>query len=383
MGCSVTSTVLASARTHSEPCVDAGPRAVSVEVGASVPTGRGSLGAARGKLRVQPINTRMTVQCASRTLAWYHHDVRLRGRPLAALLITFVTGSCARALPPPKAQAANAPASATPTGKTALAKLPLDEPASDEGGASDDEELNAPAWLGVELAMRMPDEPGVLVRAVVPGSPAERAGLQKDDVIVSVQGQAVGRPTELISAVAGRRPGERVAISYLRGGADRLAAATLEALPNEESLMKRRYVDALAPSFNDLKIVQGNVPPDLAALRGRVVVLEFWATWCAPCKLTAPLLNEWSDQRTAEGLTVLGVTGDPVELAAHGARETKISYALFTDESGSTIRDYRAFALPTLFVIDRRGVVRDVMVGLSSERLRQIDRLVGVLLAER
>jgi hypothetical protein len=47
------------------------------------------------------------------------------------------------------------------------------------------------------------------------------------------------------------------------------------------------------------------------------------------------------------------------------------------------VRGYRAFALPTLFVIDRRGVVRDVVVGYSSERLRQVDRLLTRLLAER
>ncbi len=259
-----------------------------------------------------------------------------------------------------------------------LSELAAGEPSDDEDIA-----LGGPAWLGVELASRMPDEPGVLVRAVVPGSPAERAGLQKNDVVVSVQGEAVNRPTELISAVGGHQPGERVAIGYLRAGSDRLTSATLEALPNEEGLMKRRYVDAPAPSLSELKPVQGSVPPSLGALRGRVVLLEFWASWCAPCRLTAPLLSEWSDQHAAEGLTVMGVTADSVELAAHGAQETNMSYAVFSDESGSTIREYRAFALPTLFVIDRRGVVRDVMVGLSTQRLRQIERLVGVLLAER
>jgi thiol-disulfide isomerase/thioredoxin len=231
--------------------------------------------------------------------------------------------------------------------------------------------------------MRMPEEPGVLVRGVIPGSPAERAGLANNDVIVSVEGVTVGRPAELIAEIAGRHAGDRVAVAFQRGGADRLVAVTLEPLPNEESMMQRRYLGAPAPAFGELKTVQGSVDPDLGSLRGKVVVLEFWASWCAPCRLTAPLLTAWNDRHGAEGLRVLGVTSDPVELAAHGAAEASMSYAVFSDTSGATIRGYRAFALPTLFVIDRRGVVRDVMVGLSTARLRQIDHLLVELLAER
>jgi peroxiredoxin len=244
-------------------------------------------------------------------------------------------------------------------------------------------ETEGPGWLGVELSARLPEEPGVLVRAVVPGSPADRAGLLERDVIVSVDGESVSRPPDVIAAVAGHHPGDKVAIALLRGSSDRLVAATLEALPSEETLMRKRYVDAPAPAFSELKSVQGTLEPNLGRLRGKVVLLEFWATWCVPCRLTAPLLSDWSDRRGAEGLAVLGVTSDTVQVAANGAREGNMSYALFSDESGQTIRDYRAFALPTLFVIDRRGIVRDVMVGLSSARLRQIDGLLSRLLAER
>jgi thiol-disulfide isomerase/thioredoxin len=297
------------------------------------------------------------------------------------LLALLVFAACARAPSTP------ARSGAKPQPKAALAPSGATEApvASEEGEQVDQAELdpNAPAWLGVELALRMPEEPGVLVRSVVPGSPAERAGVVAGDVILSVEGQNVGRPAELVAEISGRHPGERVSLAVLRHGDNRLFAAELEALPNEESLMRKRYLDRAAPALGELAAVQGNTEPNLRALRGRVVVLEFWATWCAPCRLTAPLLSSWSDRHTPEGLSVLGITTDPVSLAADGARKASMSYSVFSDDSGETVRGYRAFALPTLFVIDRRGVVRDVVVGYSSERLRQVDRLLTRLLAER
>jgi thiol-disulfide isomerase/thioredoxin len=251
------------------------------------------------------------------------------------------------------------------------------------GSEHSEEPRHAPAWLGVELALRPRDEPGVLVRAIVPGSPAERAGLVAGDIIMTLDGESVARPAELIAAVGQHAPGQRVAITFLRGGAERLLAATLDELPDEEQLLRKRYVDEPAPALAELKTVQGSLLPELRPLRGKVVLIEFWATWCVPCRLTAPLLTNWSDRHGAEGLAVLGITSDPVSVAAQGAREVGMSYAVFSDESGVTTRAYRAFALPTMFVIDRRGTVRDVMVGFSSERLREFERLVLKLLAER
>lgn len=307
------------------------------------------------------------------TTAWVRFVASL---PLIAMVGFF---ACAR--PTPAAVASAAPPPKSSAAPVASERAPTASDEADVPEAASDPD--APAWLGVELALRMPEDPGVLVRSVVPGSPAERAGVLAGDVILSVEGQTVGRPSELVAEIAGRHPGERVALAVNRHGDNRLFSADLEALPNEEALMKKRFLNAAAPSFGQLLAVQGNTEPNLRALKGRVVVLEFWATWCVPCRLTAPRLTDWSDRHTAEGLSVLGITTDPVPLAAEGARKASMSYSVFSDDSGDTVRGYKAFALPTLFVIDRRGVVRDIVVGYSSERLRQVDGLLKRLLAER
>ena len=282
--------------------------------------------------------------------------------------------------PPPPANATNAIGTDGAASAASVEPGMLDSPESAEDESSEEA---APAWLGVELALRGPDQPGVLVRSVVPGSPAERAGILKGDVISTLDGQGVTRPSDVVSVVAAHQAGDRIAIALLRAEKERLFAATLEAQPSDEALMRKRYVGSLAPTLGALTPVRGSVSPNLNTLRGHVVIVEFWAGWCVPCRITAPLLSSWSDRYGAEGLRVLGVTTDPVVQAAEGAEHHGMTYAVFSDEDNTTTLAYRAFALPTLFLIDRRGIVRDVVVGFSTTRLKQVESALARLLAER
>jgi peroxiredoxin len=239
-----------------------------------------------------------------------------------------------------------------------------------------------PGWLGVELAKREAGEAGVLIRSVMRGSPAERAGIIGGDIVVSVDGQNVARPQELREQIMLARAGTRVSLGVLRGDQTRLFGVDLEGVPNDDEVMRKNYVGSRAPDFGALTAVQGSITPSLPALKGRVVVLEFWASWCGVCHVMAPTLNGWHDRYSAQGVTVLGVTSDPVDVAGRTAGELGMGYALASDGSGDMLRAYRAFALPTLFVIDKQGNVRDVLIGYSTPRLREIEALVKKLIAE-
>ena len=121
---------------------------------------------------------------------------------------------------------------------------------------------------------------------------------------------------------------------------------------------------------------------DKAAAEGRRPFVEFWASWCGVCHALAPTLNGWHDRYSAQGLTVLGVTNDPVDVAGRTAGQLGMGYPLASDSTGKMLRAYRAHALPTLFVIDKQGNVRDVLIGYSTPRLREIEALVRKLIAE-
>jgi peroxiredoxin len=239
-----------------------------------------------------------------------------------------------------------------------------------------------PGWLGVELAKRDGGEAGVLIRSVMRESPAERAGLTGGDIVVSIDGENVARPNELREHVMHALAGSRVSLGVLRGTETRLFAVLLEAVPNDDEVMRKNYVGSRAPDFGALAPVQGNVAPSLPALKGRVVVVEFWASWCGVCHVMAPTLNGWHDRYSAQGVTVLGVTNDPVDVAGRTAGEIGMAYPLASDTTGNMLKAYRAYALPTLFVIDKQGNVRDVLIGYSTPRLREIEALVRKLIAE-
>ena len=254
------------------------------------------------------------------------------------------------------------------------------EPEGPTSEAPSDAAFTARGWLGVELATS--SEGGVVVRSVVRGSAAEHAGIAPGDRIVRFEGVAVTTPEDVVRLVGARAPGTRVGVGLVREGAERLMAAELGAAPDESGVMKMRFVGAPAPAFEALDVVQGSLVPTLKALQGKVVVLEFWATWCVACRFMVPKLNEWHERRAAEGVAVLGVTMEPVVSVSEAARQLGIEYAVASDHSGKTTTRYHANALPTLFVIDARGVVRDVMVGYSAKRLAELESLVSALVRE-
>jgi cytochrome c biogenesis protein CcmG, thiol:disulfide interchange protein DsbE len=123
--------------------------------------------------------------------------------------------------------------------------------------------------------------------------------------------------------------------------------------------------------------VPPQAPPEaisLADVSGHPVILDFWATWCGPCRAQAPIVDKVSQRYHDKGLIVVGInTSDEDGLAAPFARREGLSYPIAFDP-GPAAHAYGADALPTLVVISRTGKIVAVRQGVTDAA--ELERLV-------
>lgn len=236
-------------------------------------------------------------------------------------------------------------------------------------------------WLGVELRARAPEFVGVEVVSVFRGSPAFGV-LEPGDVVVSLEGRAILNPVGLSEAVRAHGLGDEVGVAVERGGQPRLLRLRLDGMPEFEDRVRLEFVGRQAPEITPVVAFQGE-HASLRELRGKVVIVEFWASFCGTCRTLGPVLDGWHRSLGPAGLAVVGITMDPPDAGAEAASRSQMTYSLASDLHGEVTKRFRANQIPMLLIVDRGGIVRDVVVGYSSERLAETKALLGRLLEER
>jgi len=239
----------------------------------------------------------------------------------------------------------------------------------------------APAFAeGVWLGLDLDPHPGggVSIAGVLPDSPAAAAGLHRGDVLVAVDKKAVSTPEDVVALVRNGHVGTKLKLGVSTAtGLERVVEVSLAERPSGREI-QGKLIGHAAPDFAP-SVQSGEKVSRLSSLKGQVVVLDFFATWCRPCVAAMPHLQGLHKKLGARGLRVLGISSEAPEVVAGAAQRFGVDYPLASDESEEVSRQYRISAIPTMVVVDRRGVVRNVSVA----DLDAVDAAIEAALATR
>jgi thiol-disulfide isomerase/thioredoxin len=132
-----------------------------------------------------------------------------------------------------------------------------------------------------------------------------------------------------------------------------------------------------APDF-ELKDLSGNIVK-LSGLKEKVVLLNFWATWCGPCKNEIPYLEEIYNKYKAQGLVILGVNDEAEHNLVRNFAKENISYPILVDAQ-SVFETYKVRGIPNNFYIDKEGLIRFHSVGFGPGMEKEIENQIKRLL---
>jgi cytochrome c biogenesis protein CcmG/thiol:disulfide interchange protein DsbE len=150
------------------------------------------------------------------------------------------------------------------------------------------------------------------------------------------------------------------------GGAEQAAAS-----PTGNSGMA---VGQQAPDV-EFDALKGSGTIKLGELRGKVVLLDFWASWCAPCQEELPLLDDMSTRLKSKGIEIVGLSIDENKADAEHFLTRKSSWALTLghDPEQKVADEFKPPKMPTSYVIDRKGIVRQVNAGFERADAKKIE----------
>jgi peroxiredoxin len=136
---------------------------------------------------------------------------------------------------------------------------------------------------------------------------------------------------------------------------------------------------APAPAF-ELNSNSGK-PVSLADLKGQIVLVNFWASWCGPCRQEMPILEQLNHQYRNKGVALIGVNVEPDSaLATNWLKATPVTFPILFDVDSKVSKLYEVQGMPNTVILDRKGIVRYIhrgyTPGAENEYLDQIRTLI-------
>jgi cytochrome c biogenesis protein CcmG/thiol:disulfide interchange protein DsbE len=131
-----------------------------------------------------------------------------------------------------------------------------------------------------------------------------------------------------------------------------------------------------------LKDLSGK-PVSLASLAGKVVVIDFWATWCAPCKEELPVLQKLHKKYGSQGLAIVGISVDKdAGNLPEFLKKLAVTFPIVHDANHTVTGRYAPPRMPSSYIVDRKGIVKYVHGGFRADDAATFEKQIQELLAK-
>ena len=138
--------------------------------------------------------------------------------------------------------------------------------------------------------------------------------------------------------------------------------------------------ESVAPDF---VISHKQLPEKLSSLKGQVVYLDFWASWCKPCRKSFPWMNEMQQEYAKQGLQIIAINLDTeMELAKTFLEKVPAEIPIIYDPEGSIASDYQLVGMPSSYLIDKKGNIRFSHKGFFKRKEALYQQQIDLLLSE-
>lgn len=142
-------------------------------------------------------------------------------------------------------------------------------------------------------------------------------------------------------------------------------------------------VGQAAPQFT-LPGLTNNQAVTLASFAGKVVYVDFWASWCAPCRTSFPLLNTLYQKLKSQGFEVLAINLDEDKANAEQfLKELPVNFSVLHDAKGEWADQFVVESMPTSFIVDKQGIVQHIHHGFVSDDIKTLEEKIGRLLSKK
>jgi len=227
-------------------------------------------------------------------------------------------------------------------------------------------------WLGLIYKKDLYENHLALrVSGVHPESGCLAAGVVSGDLVIGIDGKDLVNVAQLQNVVKNAKVGSHIAIEIFREGKRIPLTVTLTERPDDISSLTGSAIGSKIAKFgnNFYKNAEKRQEAPKATL------LDFWATWCGPCRQTLPVLEKMYNKYSSQGLEVIGISSEQKNtLLSFYKKQHASPYPLYRDADQGLWRRYGIHAVPTLMLLDANGYIKRVWSGAPS--FEMLEKLV-------